>query len=70
MWTLPTVGLLALATAEGVALALLAAERHRTALALRELQAEVRAVLDAAERAADAGVEEVPASRPIGFRRA
>lgn len=68
MWTPLAAGLLLVATAEGVALALLAAERHRTALALRELQREVRAVLDAAEIAADAGSEEP--TRPIGFRRA
>ena len=59
--------LLLVATGEGLAIAVLLSQRRAVALALGELQHEVRAVLRVAEQEEDLPPSSAPA-RPIGFR--
>lgn len=69
MWTPFAVVLLAVATGEGVAVAVLLAERRRVRVALGEIQRDLQEALDRADRAAETEDPD-PLTRPIGFRRA
>ena len=70
MWTPVAAVVLLVATGQGMWIAVLLVERRRVTIAIERLQVEVRAVLRAAEDAADAAPESAPTVevRPIGFR--